>query len=72
MIRENWWDYVMFLFMCVCLINLRSYCEEYSVDKLVIFCLGIGVDMIDWFFVRRIFEDVFKDIDILIMVYILR
>ena len=55
--------------MRACLEQLRIHCQEHGVDKLTIPRLGTGADKIDWPFVRRILEDVFKDTDISITAY---
>ncbi|XP_020616520.1 O-acetyl-ADP-ribose deacetylase 1-like isoform X1 [Orbicella faveolata] len=69
MTRENWWDHATPSSMRACLEQLRIHCQEHGVDKLTIPRLGTGVDKIDWPFVRRILEDVFKDTDISITAY---
>lgn len=69
MTRENWWDHATPSSMRACLEQLRKHCEEHDVDKLAIPRLGTGADKIDWPFVRRIIENVFKDTDISITAY---
>ena len=69
MTRENWWDHATPSSMRACLEQLRKHCQEHGVDKLAIPRMGTGADKIDWPFVRRILEDVFKDTDISITAY---
>jgi len=69
MTRENWWDHATPSSMRVCLEQLRVHCQEHDVSKLAIPRLGTGADKIDWPFVRRILEDVFKNTDISITAY---
>ncbi|KAL9984264.1 hypothetical protein ACROYT_G006538 [Oculina patagonica] len=67
--REYWWDHATPSSMRACLEQLRKHCQEHGVEKLAIPRLGTGADKIDWPFVKRIVEDVFKETDISITAY---
>lgn len=67
--RENWWDHATPSSMRACLLQLRRHCQENGVNKLAIPRLGTGADRIDWPFVKRIVEEVFKETDISITAY---
>ena len=70
--RKNWWDHATPSSMRGCLMQLRKHCQENGVDKLAIPRLGTGADRIDWPFVKRIVEEVFKETDISITAYTYR
>lgn len=67
--RENWWDHATPSSMRACLERLRTHCREHGVEKLAIPRLGTGADKIDWPFVKRIVEDIFKETDLSITAY---
>ncbi|PFX13928.1 O-acetyl-ADP-ribose deacetylase 1-like [Stylophora pistillata] len=70
--RENWWDHATPSSLRACLMQLRKHSQENRVDKLAIPRLGTGADRIDWPFVKRIVEEVFKETDISITAYTYR
>lgn len=53
------------------LIEMKKQCEELGISKLAMPRIGSGLDKLDWVKVEDMIKDVFGDMDIEIVVYVL-
>lgn len=55
-----------------CLKDLCELCKKFKIEQLAMPRIGSGLDNLDWYYVSRIIDDLFKETNIQITVYYLK
>lgn len=69
--KDNVWDSPTYKSLTASLVKCREICEEEGIKYLAMPKIGCGIDRLEWFTVKTLIKEVFKDTDIDILVCIL-
>lgn len=68
--KRNVWEKPSYESLTAALFDMKKYCKKNNVKKLAMPLIGCGIDGLNWDYVSYLVKDVFKDMDMEILVCI--